>query len=51
MDPIVKVESRGKNLEMLFDTGSNQMNLLPRFLRDFPEMALAPRRHRTQSGV
>jgi hypothetical protein len=43
-DLIVKVESQGKNLEMLFDTGSIQTNLLPRFLRDFPEMALAAKK-------
>jgi hypothetical protein len=38
-DPIVRVESQGKSLEMLFDTGSNETYLWPRFLRDFPGMA------------
>jgi hypothetical protein len=52
MDLIVKVESQGKNLEMLFDTGSTETNLLPRVLRDFPEMALAAKRaSNTMRGV
>lgn len=44
MAPIIRVESQGKNLEMLFDTGSSQTYLLPRFLGDFPEMALGAKR-------
>jgi hypothetical protein len=44
MDPIVRVESQGKNLEMFFDTGSNETYLLPRFLRDFPGMALGAKK-------
>jgi hypothetical protein len=43
-DPIVRVKSQGKSLEMLFDTGSNETLLWPRFLRDFPGMAAAPKK-------
>jgi hypothetical protein len=43
-DPIVRVEFQGKSLEMLFDTGSNETYLWPRFLRDFPEMAAAAKK-------
>jgi hypothetical protein len=44
MDLVVRVEFQGKNLEMFFDTGSNQTNLLPRFSHDFPEIARAARK-------
>lgn len=43
-DPIVRVESLGRSLEMLFDTGSNETLLWPRFLRDFPGMAAAAKK-------
>jgi hypothetical protein len=43
-DPVVRVESQGKSLEMLFDTGSNETFLWPRFLRDFPGVAAAAKK-------
>jgi hypothetical protein len=52
MDPFVKVESQGRSLEMLFDTGSNETFLWPRFLRDFPGMAASAKKgSNTVTGI
>jgi predicted aspartyl protease len=52
LDPIVRVESQGRNLEMLFDTGSSETVLWPRFLRDFPGVtAGAKKGSNTVTGI